>query len=117
VWTIILRICTSRTTASCGNGSIRALTAEGQQKWIGPPLHRTQFPILIAADDQGGSLFYLVIQNTPGPFDTYCYYGRVDQNGRNVAISGIEFQDDYAIHPDEPSFWVEPDFQNTPTTP
>ncbi len=99
-----------------GNGSIRALTADGQQKWIWPSAPSDQFPLLIAADNQGGA-FYLVSQNTPGPFDTYCYYGRVDQNGNETwQYQASNCQDDYTIHPDGTIFLVEPDFQATPTT-
>ena len=99
-----------------GNGSIRALAADGQQKWIWPSAPSDQFPLLIAADDQGGA-FYLVSQNTPGPFDTYCYYGRVDQNGNETwQYQASNCQDDYAIHPDGTIFLVEPDFQATNAT-
>jgi len=99
-----------------GNGSIRALTADGQQKWIWPSAPSDQFPLLIAADDQGGA-FSLVFQNTPGPFNTYCYYGRVDQNGNETwQYQASNCQDDYAIHPDGTIFLVEPDFQATNAT-
>jgi uncharacterized protein (TIGR03437 family) len=99
-----------------GFGAIRALNADGSHKWIWPPAPSDNSPLLIAADNQGGA-FYLVIQSTPGPFDTFCYYGRADQNGNETwQYQASNCQDDYTINADGTIFLVEPDFQATLTT-
>ena len=65
------------------NGAIRALTADGQQKWIWPPTSSDKFPVLLAADDQGGAI-YGANQDTPGPFNSFCYLGRMDETGNET---------------------------------
>ncbi len=99
-----------------GNGAIRALNADGSQKWIWPPSSSGQFPTLIAGDDQGGAL-YFVSQNSPGPFDSYCYFGRVDQTGtESWQYQESNCDEDYTIAPDGTIFLLEPSFQNTSST-
>jgi hypothetical protein len=64
-----------------GYGAIRALTADGQQKWIWPSTSTKTIPTLLAGDDQGRAIYFASPDNIPGPFQSYCYFGRVDQNG------------------------------------
>ena len=94
------------------NGAIRALTADGQQKWIWPSGPSDQFPLLIAADNQGGAL-YFASQDTPGPFQSYCYFGRVDETGNESwQYQETSCQEDYAIAPDGTIFLLDYNFQN-----
>jgi IPT/TIG domain len=99
-----------------GNGSIRALTSNGQQKWIWPSTNQDKFPALVAADDQGG-LLYFANQDTPNQFGSYCYFGRVDENGNESwQYQETNCSEDYAIAPDGTIFLVEDAFQNSATT-
>lgn len=99
-----------------GNGAIRALTANGQQKWIWPSTPSDKFPLLLAGDNQGGAI-YFASQDNPGPYFSYCYFGRVDQNGTETwQYQESNCREDYAIAPDGTIFLVEDSFQNTETT-
>ncbi len=99
-----------------GNGSIRALTADGQQKWVWPSTNQDKFPLLVAADDQGGAV-YFANQDTPNQFQSSCYFGRVDQTGNESwQYQESNCREDYAIAPDGTIFLVEDAFQNTDTT-
>jgi len=98
-----------------GNGSIRALTADGQQKWIWPSTNQDKFPLLVAADDQGG-VVYFANQDTPNQFQSTCYFGRVDQTGtESWQYQESNCREDYAVAPDGTIFLVEDAFQNTDT--
>jgi hypothetical protein len=95
-----------------GNGSIRALTSDGQQKWIWPSTSQDWFPLLVAADDQGGAVYFSG-QDTPGPYFSYCYFGRVDQTGTETwQYQESNCREDYAIAPDGTIFLMEDAYQN-----
>jgi hypothetical protein len=99
-----------------GNGSIRALTADGQQKWVWPSTNQDKFPAVVAADDQGG-VIYFANQDTPNQFGSYCYFGRVDETGNETwQYQESNCSEDYAIAPDGTIFLVEDSFQNTQTS-
>jgi hypothetical protein len=99
-----------------GNGSIRALTADGQQKWIWPNTLQDKFPLLVAADNQGG-VVYFASQDNPGPFSSFCYFGHVDQSGTETwQYQESNCREDYAIAPDGTIFLVEDVYQNTDST-
>jgi IPT/TIG domain len=99
-----------------GNGSIRGLTADGQHKWIWPSTNQDKFPLLVAADNQGGAL-YFANQDTPNQFGSYCYFGRVDENGNESwQYQETNCSEDYAIAPDGTIFLVEDAFQNSAAT-
>jgi len=98
-----------------GNGSIRALTSDGQQKWIWPSTNQDKFPLLVAADDQGGAV-YFANQDIPNQFQSSCYFGRVDENGNESwQYQESNCREDYAIAPDGTIFLVEDAYQNTDT--
>jgi IPT/TIG domain/Beta-propeller repeat len=99
-----------------GYGAIRALTADGQQKWIWPSTSTKTIPTLLAADDEGGAIYFASPDNIPGPFQSYCYVGRVDQNGNESwQYQESNCYEDYAIAPDGTIYLVEGDFQNNGT--
>ena len=101
--------------AQDGNGAIRAFTANGYQKWIWPSTPSDKFPLLAAADSQGG-VVYFASQDSPGPFSSYCYFGRVDHTGTETwQYQESNCREDYAIAPDGTIFLVEDIFQNTET--
>lgn len=89
--------------AAGGNGAIRAISSTGQQQWIWPTGTSTRSPILAAADDQGGAI-YFANNDTENQFQSCCYLGRVDENGNETwqyqMTNGYE---DYAVHPDIPT--------------
>ncbi|HEX5423452.1 MAG TPA: SBBP repeat-containing protein, partial [Candidatus Acidoferrales bacterium] len=97
-----------------GNGAIRAFDANGQQLSIWPASPSSDaFPLLVGGDNQGGAL-YFANQDNPGPFQSYCYFGRMDQNGNET----WEYQEsncweDTAVGPDGTIYLLEDDFQNS----
>jgi uncharacterized protein (TIGR03437 family) len=96
-----------------GNGAIRALNADGSQKWIWRPAGTDNSPFIAAADDLGG-VVYFATMDSPNQFDSYCYFGRLDENGNETwQYQETNCREDYAIHPDGTIFLIEPAFQNT----
>lgn len=106
-----------------GFGGIRALTADGQQKWIWPSTasFSNPDPILLAGDDQGGAI-YLAITPDDNQFGGPGYIGRVDENGNESWQYpwGGRFNDrsnpQYAIHPDGTIYLVDDNYQGTFTS-
>jgi hypothetical protein len=100
-----------------GNGAIRALREDGQQKWIWPANGAARYPLVLAGDNFGGTI-YIASNDVPNQFQGWCYLGRVDQGG----IETWQYQfsncyEDYAIHADDGTiFLLEPVFQNTAST-
>jgi len=102
-------------SANNGNGAIRALSADGYQKWIWRPAGTDNFPLLAAADNMGGVVYFASMDN-PNQFQSYCYFGRLDENGNETwQYQETNCREDYAIHPDGTIFLVEPSFQTTNT--
>jgi len=98
-----------------GSGAIRALTADGQQKWIWPSTPQDKFPLLLAADNSGGAV-YFASQNIPNQFASYCYFGRVDENGdESWQYQETNCFEDYAIGPDGTIYLMEDEFRNSGT--
>ncbi|HEV2315551.1 MAG TPA: SBBP repeat-containing protein [Candidatus Acidoferrales bacterium] len=98
-----------------GNGAIRAFDANGQQLWIWPPSSSDAFPLLAAGDNQGGAI-YFASQDNPNQYDSYCYFGHVDENGNETwQYQETNCREDYGIAPDGTIFLVEPEFQNNGT--
>jgi Glucodextranase, domain B/Beta-propeller repeat/IPT/TIG domain len=99
--------------ANGGNGAIRALNAQGQPKWIWRPAGTDNTALVAAADNLGG-VVYFATMDSPNQFDSYCYFGRLDENGNETwQYQETNCREDYAIHPDGTIFLVEPSFQNT----
>ena len=95
-----------------GNGAIRALTSDGQQRWVWRPAGTDNSPFIAAADNQGGVVYFATMDN-PNQFQSYCYFGRLDENGIETwQYQETNCREDYAIHPDGTIFLVEPDFQS-----
>lgn len=100
-----------------GNGAICALREDGQQKWIWPANGEARYPLVLAGDNFGGTI-YIASNDVPNQFEGWCYLGRVDQSG----IETWQYQfsncyEDYAIHADDGTiFLLEPVFQNTAST-
>src|SRR6185437_11718514 len=98
-----------------GNGAIRAFDENGQQLWIWPPSPTDKFPLLIAGDNQGGAI-YFASQDTPNQYDSYCYFGRVDQNGNETwEYQETNCWEDHGVAPDGTIYLVEPEYQNNGT--
>lgn len=98
-----------------GIGTIRALTAGGQQKWMWPSSQSDAYPILLAADNQGGAL-YFANQDNPNQYDIYCYFGRVDETGNESwQYQETNCWEDYTFGPDGTIYLLEPSFQNNDT--
>lgn len=97
-----------------GHGAIRAFDANGHQLSIWPSSPSSDaYPILVAADNQGGAL-YFANQDNPNQFENWCYFGRVDQSGNE----SWEYQEsncyeDTAVGPDGTIYLLEDDFQNS----
>ena len=99
--------------AFSGNGAVRALTADGSPKWVWRPAGTDNSPFIAAADNLGGVLYFATMDN-PNQYDSYCYFGRLDENGNETwQYQETNCREDYAIHPDGTIFLVEPSFQNT----
>jgi len=98
-----------------GNGAIRAFDANGQQKWMWPPSSSDAFPLLAAGDNQGGAI-YFASQDNPNQYESWCYFGHVDQNGNETwQYQETNCREDFGIAPDGTIFLVEPEFQNNGT--
>jgi hypothetical protein len=99
--------------ANGGNGAVRALTSDGQQKWIfSPNGEEKQF---LAADDQGGFLYA-----TDDPSTELETIARVDKNGNQTwayPTNGVGTISNVAIHPDGTIYFVQPDYLNSGTSP
>jgi hypothetical protein len=92
---------------------IRALTNDGQQTWVWPAPGVNRYPTLIAADNQGGAL-YFADSDSANQFQSWCYFGRVDENGNETwQYQETNCREDYAIGPDGTIYLAEDDFQNT----
>ena len=76
-----------------GNGSIRGLTADGQQKWIWPSTNQDKFPVLVAADGRPGRSYLLRQSGHSQSVRQLLLYWpyRRKRNG-NLAIPGNELQ-------------------------
>jgi hypothetical protein len=98
-----------------GNGAIRAFDANGQQMWIWPSAPSDKFPLLLSADSQGGAI-YFASQDNPNQYESWCYFGRVDQNGNETwEYQETNCNEDYGVAPDGTIYLVEPEFQNNGT--
>lgn len=99
-----------------GNGAIRAFDANGQQLLIWPASSASDaFPLLVAADGQGGAL-YFANQDNPNQFQSYCYFGRIDQTGNETwEYQESNCNEDTAVGPDGTIYLLEDDFQNSGT--
>ena len=98
--------------AAGGNGAIRAISSNGQQQWIWPKGSSNRFPLLAAADDQGGAI-YFANNDTENQFQSWGYVGRVDENGNETwQYQMSNSYTDFAIHPDGTILLLEGDFQN-----
>jgi hypothetical protein len=98
-----------------GNGAIRAFDGNGQQVWIWPASSTDKFPFLLGGDNQGGAI-YFANQDTPNQFQSYCYFGRVDQNGNETwQYQESNCDEDSAVGPDGTIYLLEDEFQNSGT--
>jgi hypothetical protein len=98
--------------ASDGGTFIRALTSNGQQKWVWPAAGVARFPFLLAADNQGGAI-YFASNDVQNQFQGWCYVGRVDQIGHESwQYQETNCNEDYVIGADGTIFLLEEDFQN-----
>lgn len=97
-----------------GNGAIRAIDANGQQLSIWPASSSSDaFPLLVGGDNQGGAL-YFANQDNPNQFQSYCYFGRVDQSGNETwEYQESNCYEDTAVGPDGTIYLLEDDFQNS----
>lgn len=100
--------------AYAGNGAIRAFDVNGQQLSIWPGSSASDaFPLLVAADNQGGAL-YFANQDNPNQFQSYCYFGRMDQSGNETwEYQESNCNEDTAVGPDGTIYLLEDDFQNS----
>ncbi len=89
---------------SSGNGdnTIRAFTADGQQKWTFTPSAEPDTLGILAADDQGGLIYKMDDSFSDVPF-----LGRVDQTGTPTWLRAGSWGGRIAIHPDGTIYFVQ----------
>jgi len=100
--------------ANGGSGAFRALTADGQQKWMFTPSAPSNEELaLLAADDQGGFIFQR------DDWSDFLMLGRVDENGNQSWLMSTPhgIASNVAIHPDGTVYIVQPDYLNTGNSP
>jgi len=99
--------------ANGGSGAFRALTADGQQKWMFTPSAPINEELaLFAADDQGGFIYQR------DDWSDLPMIGRVDENGnQSWLLSAPGIASNIAIHPDGTIYYVQQDYLNTGHSP
>jgi hypothetical protein len=99
--------------ANGGSGAFRALTADGQQKWMFTPSAPSGEELaLLAADDQGGFIYQR------DDWSDLPMIGRVDENGNQTwLLSAPGIASNVAIHPDGTIYLVQQDYLNTGHSP
>jgi hypothetical protein len=101
--------------ANGGTGAIRAMTADGQQKWVFTP---SVDSFVLEADDQGGFIYQG--EYSGGILNDKVIIGRVDENGNQTWAyipNNYAPLSNIAIHPDGTIYFVQPDYLNTLTSP
>jgi hypothetical protein len=96
------------------NGTfIRALSSNGQQMWVWPAPGVGRYTWLLAADNQGGAIYFAENDNE-NQFQSICYVGRLDGTGNESwQYQETNCYEDYAIGPDGTIFLMEDYFQNS----
>jgi hypothetical protein len=90
------------TDGDSNGGAIRGFTSDGQPKWLWPTGPSNRFPQILAADSQGGVIYWATT-------DTFGrYLGKLDESGNEVwQHTTNTFQTSVVIHPDGTIFLVD----------